>query len=624
MKAAVLSHLGADNRYVIVLCAASIALILFGLLVYITCTRSKCRNKITEKQYLGVCGYFAIPLAIYFTIIGNNGGASIAGILGVVCLALPKIGHIRRLQYKNASIEAYPPSNADTLDIVKSAKDEQLAEMAPPTLTDDESNENNQEASDVIKGAEFEPSDNPRHDLIAVGLKFKDKDLAASCMKRLAIQEKWSQEVELTKLNEFLHRHNLDDGISNLRELVTKENGWVMPALALVRHYIECDAYGSASEYLVIASDRARSSADRIQVERARAMYHKAIDEIDTAIKILVALIKDIETSEEKTPILYQIANCYRELKNMDAEAYYLEAAINCNPDYKDLRFRLAYLYDQNDEELLAMHHYSILLKQDRDYYSAYNNLGVIYGSLGLRGQNIAAWQAGYENGEGYPAGNLAVALAEQGFWNEAEEYLDSLPDEERKAKRIVEARGIIQKKKQSEELLQENFEVKAKNIHMLYQGQSLAILRSDSQAWSDSTCLVGVWEDGDKTLEIAAEETGVCGTLTTEKKRYSVEITKIGSMIKLLCSETHYKPEDLGLAGVLGGGALFGGGASTTPDSEGWVATSRTGRSLLFLGAESISFKVFLATPDTMKGYRMTAAKTDIEEVSFSKVALS
>jgi hypothetical protein len=98
------------------------------------------------------------------------------------------------------------------------------------------------------------------------------------------------------------------------------------------------------------------------------------------------------------------------------------------------------------------------------------NNLGVLYGELGLSSNKIKFFKAAAEIKEDYGYGNLIIAYLEAGFLDEAESLASSIPDSIKGNERVVYAQGLLnQKEKEEEEAVQkltESAEIIYQQIH--------------------------------------------------------------------------------------------------------------------------------------------------------------
>lgn len=161
----------------------------------------------------------------------------------------------------------------------------------------------------------------------------------------------------------------------------------------------------------------------------------------ELAIKAAKALCQDGETSQAVSLLLGSLQNesnettrnsLYRELarvaqnaKDTDLESAFLEMYIKVTPTDNDARFRLAYVYSDNDQAELAAYHYEQVVAHT-SWPGASNNLAVTYQQLGLKAnqhllfKNVADQYA-------LAKSNLADIYASAGALSEAEDLAKSV-----------------------------------------------------------------------------------------------------------------------------------------------------------------------------------------------------
>ena len=96
------------------------------------------------------------------------------------------------------------------------------------------------------------------------------------------------------------------------------------------------------------------------------------------------------------------------------------ERLLELNPGDLEARFDLAYRYSNEDKTELALFHYLKIPFQQRQPV-AWNNLGVVFETLGMPGKSINAYNFSRDSGETLAISNLAKNLIKVGFIDEAE-----------------------------------------------------------------------------------------------------------------------------------------------------------------------------------------------------------
>ena len=125
--------------------------------------------------------------------------------------------------------------------------------------------------------------------------------------------------------------------------------------------------------------------------------------------------------SEHKAVIWGRISDLYWELKNKDSYFAAAEMSLHIDRLQKDVRFRIAYRYADNQScKVLVYYHYDKLRSQDERYPNCLNNMAIILQELNMFGQYVRLLKRAKEFDQPYPHGNLALALAKAGFLDEA------------------------------------------------------------------------------------------------------------------------------------------------------------------------------------------------------------
>ncbi len=147
-------------------------------------------------------------------------------------------------------------------------------------------------------------------------------------------------------------------------------------------------------------------------------------------------------------------------LKALDATALYggfreiakaiSEVIISKQPEDVSARFRLAYDYSEAIQNQLALLHYDAIPQSERSGV-AWNNLGVAYSRLQLKGMSVAAYQEGSKKGETISDANLAQILVNAGFFTEAKQQAEAALLKEDHDQGVISALSALQAAKDEE-----------------------------------------------------------------------------------------------------------------------------------------------------------------------------
>ena len=459
----------------------------------------------------------------------------------------------------------------------------------------------------------YEPSDDPFYDALRASIVYKDLALTEEALTRLARKEEWDEDYATSYKLKFLADESLLDGIGSLKSLEDKRTDWIWPSLYLSDHYVSKSIYDHALKHIEIAQGRAKSGSQKLSVNLKKVEVLLASAQKDNVLPILQSSALYAMSLIERRKLFEAFADYYHAIDDYEGEVYYLEAALKVDPEANHLRFRLAHL---SKEKLLSFYHYSILTKASPTYPYGFNNLGATYDEFNLKGAKIESWEEAASKKEYHAVGNIAIALANQGFFSYAQRMLDEVDIAAQKEDRIVEARSFLKKKREEESKKLEELRVKAADFHRFYDTQAEKVIEETIRFIPDA--IVGCWKGMNGILDIS-QSNPVRGEFKTEQKRYSVTARLIGGMILMNFKETHFRPEPKasGLARALSGGHLFS--RSYSVDEQGWAnSQERSSLSLLSI-VEEFELRLQLKDKDTMMGLRVKV-DAEFDQVNFER----
>lgn len=226
-----------------------------------------------------------------------------------------------------------------------------------------------------------------------------------------------------------------------LIELENREQDWYFPSDQLVRIFLSVDAFDNAKMHLERAKARAQSEMDKSKVILLESEIYEKKQSVDDAINFLKDCITRCSVDKVgQIRILEEIANLYDKNSDIKKKCFTLEKAVDLDPTNKDLRFKLAYAYsEQEDSQLLSYYHYEKLLMLDPDNYTSMNNLSITCKKLSLekRQDDLLNFSANYE---GYSLGNLIINYVEAGLFHLADSQIKKIPVKLKNTERVIQA----------------------------------------------------------------------------------------------------------------------------------------------------------------------------------------
>lgn len=214
--------------------------------------------------------------------------------------------------------------------------------------------------------------------------------------------------------------HNGDtDALERLKRKCADEPRDFAAILALSDVYSSFKQFNQATELLL-------SHLDTVPINQRSTLAIRASQELCNDSKATQAINFLLECLQKESDISAHVA-LYREIARAaekanlpDIETAFLEKVLKIVPTNNEARFRLAFVYSDNDLNQLAAHHYKLVVAHI-DWPSASNNLGVTYGNLGFKANQYKLYKAVADR-EALAKSNLAVLYATAGALSDAED----------------------------------------------------------------------------------------------------------------------------------------------------------------------------------------------------------
>ena len=362
----------------------------------------------------------------------------------------------------------------------------------------------------------------------------------------------------INSLYQYLRaKMGITEAIDELKILEKNKEEWTSPSYYLSLLYDSLDSYEQALTHIDTGLSRCAdnlSKTARFQLLRADIFTH--LGKPGEILGDLYDLVSKATTDRGRTLIYDKLADLFEALGDRTKMRLSLEQGLRLEPEHKERRFRIAYSYaDDKDWKDLAIYHYKLLATQDPKYPSALNNYGILLGHYKLDGEKVLLWKQAKEFDNPYPASNIAFALANAGFWDEARKYVEEIPEEYRNQARVIDASKHIQtsQEKQSKQLqqIEKNADLKHRYMLEAATAHEEAVIQTIK-----ATDLIGTWEmkDGMNFEIIEAEGNLLRGRIITENTIYEVSGEKTYVLIKL-----HFKQTKIKTSGGLFTVAPFG-----------------------------------------------------------------
>lgn len=210
------------------------------------------------------------------------------------------------------------------------------------------------------------------------------------------------------------------DNLEKMKSLQAKYPENYKVNLNLGRIYEIYEEHERASHYFYLSASHANNDDKKLTVLLSAARASSKCGAFVRANNILAEARNLLGTVEEYESRLLLIAADIAKLNN-DNENYLalLEGYLDNNLDEHTERFNIAYKYSEEEQNDLALYHYTILSRR-KPSETIFNNVGVVYENLKLSYKSVASYKESESLGGTLAMSNLANKLINAGFLDEA------------------------------------------------------------------------------------------------------------------------------------------------------------------------------------------------------------
>jgi len=297
------------------------------------------------------------------------------------------------------------------------------------------------------------------------------------------------------------------DGFKELQKLSEEKEDDPYPANYLAALYRQYKEYPKAAQYFLIASERAKERNDTTEYIGDAANCYARDGNYGQAYEILLNEFRDPNLANSDLDRLYkELANIAKLQKNRDMFIAFSEKALSYSPSDYDLRFSLAYYYEEVGNAPCALHHYDILCTHNPSAGS-WNNKGVSFGNLKMPWKEITAYKlAGDEYNSTLAMANIATNYINEGFLEEASEILNRARTQAEYDAKVDKELSRIQSVKESEAKLE------TKVLEETENERKFMAKYAEAYCLPASPNLTGAWSTRHGTISLEVEESKVTG----------------------------------------------------------------------------------------------------------------
>jgi len=373
------------------------------------------------------------------------------------------------------------------------------------------------------------------------------------------------------------------DGFEALKTLAEENPDSPEPVSSISTCFYQFQEYEKAAEYALKAADLATEEDALDYLVRAARALRKANKPRD-ALKVLLEACK--RTTLRGPSNVSLMKELYALLKyNKDSHVAFAiaEWTLHENPGAKDLRFSLAYDYEDEGLENLSLFHYRILRHSDPKDQSVLNNLGVACSKLNLPILSVDSYTESYENGNTLAADNLARRYLEGGFTSSAATLVKDAMTKENYELKLPGTLAAIDVNRKEEEGREKSFLEEAEKHRRFF-------LKLGEGYPQDTPALDGTWRFPDADIPLGLSDGSLKGETQVrvnlgfnplfgtpgEIRRETRKIRFAGKVEGRTC-KFRLETETVDSGPLHSIGRLLGGGL---PAREGYIAFSTEGTS--------------------------------------------
>lgn len=279
-------------------------------------------------------------------------------------------------------------------------------------------------------------------------------------------------------------------------------------------------AYSKAESAYREAIEASKSDEERSRNIASLAGLKAEIGQPQEAIELLTKAAQSMASQEARGALFVSLAGIYKDIGNTFARAVALEKAINLNPQNSSLRFDAAYAQSEAGLSQLSAANYDTLVNLEPDHPSAFNNLGVEAGHLGLSTLSVQFYRRAAEKNETLAMANLAFLFLQAGFTSEATELLSTARAEKNVHPNVGQAIATVAERSDTEEKRWKAVLSVGARHKLFFESYAEALFFPVSEQ-----CFSGEWVSADgEHLTLSGDQSQISGEWSSGSKKRRIE----------------------------------------------------------------------------------------------------
>lgn len=320
-----------------------------------------------------------------------------------------------------------------------------------------------------------------------------------------ARSEYGKQPAALTEWQGYIEWNRISLGtggsIARLRKYSEEEPNSFLIKYYLGRSLETFDQFGDAAAEFKSAAALAAEPARKVRhLGDAAGAYRKAGRMVDANAAMAEARSIAGTTPTAESAFLRKQREFATAGNNRRVLVGTLERLLEIEPADRDVRFALAYLYDERGQAELALYHYLLIPYVERQG-GTWNNLGTVQSHLGLHAGAVTSYKRAMEDGESLGGSNLAYKYLEAGFLDDARTVCDAAQKMPNPHKNILGALARIHDIPEEEDKKEEELRKKARIASEFYgafgRATALPLPMLFATAWKGHEFTLSVHFDG-------------------------------------------------------------------------------------------------------------------------------
>ena len=377
-------------------------------------------------------------------------------------------------------------------------------------------------------------------------IKKEDNEKIDELVEQIALSYNFSEQKKLSFKFEWMYFNGVDKAFDDLKKLEDEKKDWFSPSYSITIIYKQLGREDLALKHNQIGFERCDDEKEKVRfIIQKSEIIGKKKENLQNAIACVKSFKEQISNTDNIMELDSVMIDLYKKHGAKDEEINALEKFIYNNPEDKNKRFRIAYLYADREQNLLSLYHYNILINQDSSYQPALNNLGVLFDKFGLPIKTVSAWNNAKDQGDAHAAGNLANRLIDAGFINKAKHLIDDLAEEALGDERVKYAKNRLNSIEKEEKKL-EPLQEKAENLHSFI----IKKMKTETkQTYHSLKHYLGKWKNESGTLTIEkkySNEDSFHANYTTSTQKFKLNGEFKKDCIMLKGEQTHYRVSGL------------------------------------------------------------------------------